>query len=313
MASTTYISAPGAQFGRSRRINKLRLGETLAAYGFIAPALGLILIFTLVPIVSSFALLFMKYDILTPPEFIGLENITRLFTDQRLGESYLRTLTFVFWTTLINNVLGFLLALGVNRAMPRVVKYLLRTAIFFPVLTTSASMAVVWQFLLAQDRGVLNYLLSTVGLPPVPWLSNSDWAMRSIILYDVWRACGYLMVLYLAGLQGIPDIYYEAAKVDGANRWQLLRHITLPLVSPTAFFCIVISVIGSAQVFDNAIVLTNGGPGDATRLIALYIYEKGFRGFEMGYAATVSVTLLFILLALTLVQFRLSRQWVHYD
>jgi multiple sugar transport system permease protein len=132
-------------------------------------------------------------------------------------------------------------------------------------------------------------------------------------MYDVWRACGYLMVLFLAGLQGIPESLYEAAKIDGANRWQLTRYITLPLITPTAFFCIVISLIGASQVFDNAWVLTGGGPGDASRLIVLYIYELGFKRFDMGYACVVSLTLLVVLLTLTLLQFRGARMWVHYE
>jgi multiple sugar transport system permease protein len=255
----------------------------------------------------------MKYDILTPAAFVGIENITRIFTDARLANSYLVTLKFVVMATIINNVLGILLASGVNRAMPGVIKYMLRTALFFPVLTTSASLAVVWSYLLASDRGVLNYLLSLVGIKAVPWLSNSVFALNSVVIYDVWRACGYLMVIYLAGLQGIPQVYYEAAEIDGASKFQIFRRITLPLLSPTIFFCVVTSVLGAAQVFDNAWVLTRGGPLDATRLIALYIYEIGFKGFEMGYAATISITLLFILLMVTLFQFWFSKKWVNYE
>jgi multiple sugar transport system permease protein len=256
---------------------------------------------------------FMKYDILTPPVFAGLENIKAIFKDARLGNSYLVTLRFVVTACIFNNLIGLLLAAGVNRAMPGILKYLLRTALFFPVLTTSASLAVVWAYLMAADRGVLNYLLSVVGLASVPWLSNSDFAINSVVIFDVWRACGYMMVLYLAGLQAIPKDYTEAAMIDGANRVQIMRYITLPLLSPTAFFAVVTSVLGASQVFDNAWVLTRGGPNDATRLIALYIYEKGFKAFEMGYASTISITLLIILLTVTLLQFWFSNRWVHYE
>jgi multiple sugar transport system permease protein len=287
--------------------------EAVSGYMFVLPAVLAILAFTVVPIFISFGLVFMKYDILTPAAFVGIENITRIFTDARLANSYLVTLKFVVMATIINNVLGILLASGVNRAMPGVIKYMLRTALFFPVLTTSASLAVVWSYLLASDRGVLNYLLSLVGIKAVPWLSNSVFALNSVVIYDVWRACGYLMVIYLAGLQGIPQVYYEAAEIDGASKFQIFRRITLPLLSPTIFFCVVTSVLGAAQVFDNAWVLTRGGPLDATRLIALYIYEIGFKGFEMGYAATISITLLFILLMVTLFQFWFSKKWVNYE
>jgi multiple sugar transport system permease protein len=287
--------------------------ETLAGYGFVLPAFLALSLFLILPILAAFVLLFMDYDVLSPPKWIGLQNITRLFSDQRMLEMYWNTFRFVVFATLFNNVLGLLLAMGVNRAMHSVFKYLFRTAIFFPVLTTAASMALVWEFLLTQDRGVVNYLLQQVGLEPIPWLSSSSWAMVSVVIFDVWRACGYLMVIYLAGLQGIPDVLYEAAQIDGASRWQSMRYITLPLITPTAFFAVIISLIGASQVFDNVWVLTGGGPGDATRLIVLYIYEVGFKRYEMGYAAALSLTLFLVLIVLTIVQFRISRRWVHYE
>jgi multiple sugar transport system permease protein len=285
----------------------------LAGYGFVLPAFLALLLFLIVPILAALVLVFMNYDVLSPPTFAGLSNITRLFSDQRMLLTYWNTFRFVFFATLINNVLGLLLAMAVNRAMHPVFKYVFRTAIFFPVLTTAASLALVFNFLLTQDRGVVNFLLQQVGLQPIPWLSSSSWAMVSVIMFDVWRACGYLMVIYLAGLQGIPDVLYEAAQIDGANQWQSMRYITLPLITPTAFFCVIISLIGASQVFDNVWVLTGGGPGDATRLIVLYIYEVGFKRYEMGYAAALSLTLFLVLIALTIVQFRVSRRWVHYD
>jgi multiple sugar transport system permease protein len=287
--------------------------EAVAGYAFILPAFVSLFIFLIAPILAAFVLIFMRYDVLSPPQWIGAENIRALVNDQRMLLTYWNTLIFVFFATVINNILGLLLAMGVNRAMHPLFKYLFRTALFFPVLTTAASMALVWQFLLTQDRGVVNYLMQQVGLEPIPWLSSTSWAMVSVVLFDVWRACGYLMVIYLAGLQGIPEVLYEAAEIDGANQWQSARYITLPLITPTAFFAVIISLIGAAQVFDNAWVLTGGGPGDATRLIVLYIYEIGFKRFEMGYAAAVSLTLFAVLLMLTFIQFRISRRWVHYD
>jgi multiple sugar transport system permease protein len=285
----------------------------IAGYGFVLPAFVALLLFLIVPILAALVLVFMHYDVLSPPTFAGMDNVTRLFSDQRMLLMYWNTFRFVFFATLFNNVLGLLLAMAVNRAMHPVFKYVFRTAIFFPVLTTAASLALVFNFLLTQDRGVVNFLLQQVGLQPVPWLSSSSWAMVSVVMFDVWRACGYLMVIYLAGLQGIPDILYEAAEIDGANQWQSMRYITLPLITPTAFFCVIISLIGASQVFDNVWVLTGGGPGDATRLIVLYIYEVGFKRYEMGYAAALSLTLFLVLIVLTIVQFRVSRRWVHYD
>lgn len=309
---TGAVQPPGGEKSKPSRWT-FRTYETFAGYGFVTPAVLSIIAFLVLPILMAIVLVFMEYDLLSPPRFIGLKNITRIFSDARLLNSYLVTLKFVVLATLFNNILGILLAMGVNRAMPGLLKYLLRTALFFPVLTTSASLAVVWSYLFAIDRGILNYYLGLIGIAPVPWLTNSDLAIYSIVIYDVWRACGYMMVLYLSGLQNIPNDYYEAAAIDGANRFQITRYITLPLLTPTAFFCTVTSIIGAAQVFDNAYVLTRGGPKVATQLIALYIYEIGFKGFEMGYAATVSLTLLLILLLLTLFQFWFANKWVNYE
>ncbi len=310
-ASSDVIQAGAGP--RRGRFSGLGGRESLAGYAFILPAFLSLTIFLILPILASAVLVFMQYDILSPAKWIGFENLVRLASDERLLLIYRNTLVFVVGATFLNNVGGLLLAMGVNRAMPGALRYILRTALFFPVLTTTASLALVWQFLLTQDRGVVNYLLSQVGIEPIAWLSSSTWALRSVILYDVWKSLGYLMVLYLAGLQGIPESLYEAAKIDGANRWQLMRFVTLPLITPTAFFAIVISLIGAAQVFDNAFVLTGGGPADASRLIVLYIYEVGFRRFEMGYAAALSLTLFAILIGLTVFQFFMAKRWVHYE
>ena len=312
----TSVSSGMTQTQSTKRRGRsagLQSREALAGYAFILPALLTLTIFLILPILASAVLIFMEYDILSPAKWVGLANLKRLVSDNRMLLIYRNTLVFVVGATFLNNIGGLMLAMGVNRAMPGVMRYLLRTAIFFPVLTTTASLALVWQFLLTQDRGVINYLLSQIGVDPVPWLSSSTWALRSVILYDVWKSLGFLMVLYLAGLQGIPESLYEAARIDGANRWQLTRYVTLPLITPTAFFAIVISLIGAGQVFDNAFVLTGGGPGDASRLIVLYIYEVGFKRFEMGYAAALSLTLFAILIALTMLQFVMARRWVHYE
>jgi multiple sugar transport system permease protein len=309
--NTQAVPAQGTK--RVSRLRRAHAQEALAGYAFVAPSFLVLILFLIVPILAAFVLIFAKYDLLSPPRLAGLSNIIELFGDKRLRIAYVNTLVFTLGATFLNNVLGLMLAMAVNRPMHAILRYSFRTALFFPVLTTSASLAVVWRFLLTQDRGILNYLLGQVGLDPIPWISSSQWALRSVIMYDVWRAMGYLMVLYLAGLQGIPEQLYEAARIDGAGRWHLTRYITLPLITPTAFFCIVISLIGASQVFDNAWVLTQGGPADASRLIALYIYEIGFKRFAMGYSATVSITLLIILLVLTVLQFWGSRKWVHYD
>ena len=297
---------------RTPRLSE-HLHESMAGYLLSLPAVAALVVFLVLPILFALVLIFFDYSILAPAKWAGLNNILRLFDDKRLWTAYRNSFVMSVGCVAGNNLLGLLLAMGVNRSMPKVLKYLFRTTLFFPVITTTASLAMVWRLILTQDRGIMNWLIGTIGLGPVPWLSHPDWAMGSAIMFDIWKASGFYMVIYLAGLQGIPEPLYEAAKIDGASRWQLTRYITLPLITPTAFFCIVISTIGAIQIFDNAYVLTRGGPGDATRTIAMYIYEVGFKRFEMGYAATVSTLLLIILVALTLLQFRGGRRWVHYD
>ncbi len=287
--------------------------ESLSGYLFTLPAFLALFVFLILPILGAMVLVFMTYGALEPPSWAGFANIAELVGDNRVWTCYRNSLFIAVGATIGNNIIGLLLAMGVNRKIGKVFQYLFRTIYFFPVMTTTASLAMVWQFLLTQDRGVMNWLLRQVGLGPVPFLASAEWAIRSVIMYDIWKSCGYLMVLYLAGLQGIPESLYEAAKIDGAGRWQLARYITLPLITPTAFFCLIISSIGAFQIFDNAYVLTQGGPGDASRTIAMYIYEVGFRSFEFGYASTISLSLLIILVAMTLLQFWASRRWVHYD
>jgi len=298
---------------RARRLMRTWVQEMISGYLFILPAVAVLAVFLILPILASIGLVFMDYDLLTPLKWLGLDNILRLVGDKRMITCYWNSLRITIGATALNQLLGLLLAMGVNRKMPGLLRYLFRTAFFFPVLITTASMAVVWRFILTQDRGIMNYLLQQIGLAPVPWLSSVRWAVPSVILYDVWKSCGYLMVLYLAGLQGIPEVLYEAARIDGASRWQVTRYITLPLITPTAFFCIVISLIGAFQIFDNAYVLTEGGPGDASRTIAMYIYEMAFKRYEMGYASAVALSLLIVLVGLTLFQLWGSRRWVHYE
>lgn len=287
--------------------------ETIAGYLFSLPALVILFAFLVIPVLGSLALAFTDYDLMSPPVWSGAENFRRLIGDVRMWTCYRNSLVITIGAVIGNNVIGLLLALGINLKMPMLLKDFLRSSFFFPVMATTSSLAIVWHFILATDRGVMNWVIGTIGLGPVGWLSSPDWAILSVIIYDVWKSCGYLMVLYLAGLQGVPEVLYEAAKMDGANRWQRTVYVTLPMITPTAFFCLVISSIGAFKIFDNAYVLTGGGPGDASRTIAMYIYEVAFKRYDMGYSAMVGLSLLLILVVLTILQFRVARRWVHYE
>lgn len=303
-----------AQPVRQRRwVLKERHREALAGYLFILPTFIGYTAFVIGPIFAAIGISFTKYNILSPAEFVGMQNYVQLLTDPRLRIVYANTIFFTIFAVTFNIGVGLLLAVLLNRHMPAFLRYIFRAAYFFPVLVALTYSAIIWQFLYQKDTGVANYYLQFLGIEPIPWLSSRQWVMPSIIIMDVWKNTGFAMLIFLAGLQNIPDMYYEAAQLDGANRWQIFRHITLPLISPTIFFNLIIFMIGALQVFDSIMVLTQGGPGDTSRSVVMYIYEKAFRAFQMGYASAVAMTLFAIIMVLTLIQFRLSRGWVHYE
>ncbi len=298
---------------RRRWAFKERQREALAGYLFILPTFIGYTAFVIGPIFAAIGISFTKYNILNPAEFVGAQNYIQLLSDPRLRTVYTNTLFFTVFAVTFNIGVGLLLAVLLNRAMPAFLRYIFRAAYFFPVLVALTYSAIIWQFLYQKDTGVANYYLRFLGVDPIPWLSSRQWVMPSIIIMDMWKNTGFAMLIFLAGLQNIPDMYYEAAQLDGANRWQIFRHITLPLISPTIFFNLIIFMIGALQVFDSIMVLTQGGPGDASRSVVMYIYEKAFRAYQMGYASAVAMTLFAIIMVLTLIQFRLSRAWVHYE
>ena len=287
--------------------------EAFVGYLFILPTYIGFLIFILYPLIESIRISFLEFSILRESTYIGLDNYAAMLTDTRLRTVYGNTIVFTVLAVFFNAGIGLLLAVMLNRRLPTLIRNLYRSIFFFPVLIAHTYIAVIWRFLYQEDTGVLNYYLGFLGVEPIPWLGNVHWAMAAIIIMDVWKNTGFAMLVFLAGLQNIPDTYYEAARLDGANERQLFFKITIPLLSPTIFFILVIFMIGALQVFDTIIVLTAGGPGDATRSVVLYIYEIAFRRFDMGYAAAVSMTLFVIILLLTIVQFIISRRWVHYE
>jgi multiple sugar transport system permease protein len=290
-----------------------RRREALAAYAYLGPAFAGFVVFVLGPAVAAVALTFFEYDILTPPRFAGLANYARFLGDPRLPRIYLNTVVYVGWYVGLTTLLGLALAVAAHRPMRALWRYLIRSAYFFPVLTSLASVSRVWQYLYSTDFGIINYYLARLGIPRIPWLTSSQWAIASIILLGVWKNLGFNFILFLAGLQNIPRHLYEAAAIDGAGRWAGFRYVTLPSLTPVLFFSVVWGLINAFQVFDSPFILTTGGPGDASRTVVMYIYENGFRFFQMGYASTVALSLFLIVVILTLIQFRLSRIWVFYQ
>jgi multiple sugar transport system permease protein len=287
--------------------------EALAGYLFILPTFLGYTTFVIGPILAAIGISLTEYDILSPARFVGLANYQQMLSDPRLLAVYRNTIIFTLLAVSFNVGVGLLLAVMLNRHMPGPLKYLFRSVYFFPVLVALVYSAIIWQFLYQKDSGIINYYLSFLNIAPIPWLSGRGWVLPSIIIMDVWKNTGFAMLVFLAGLQNIPQTYYEAAQIDGANGWRLFRHITLPLISPTLFFNSVIFMIGALQVFDSIVVLTGGGPGDASRSLVMYIVEKAFQTFEMGYASALAISLFVVIMILTLVQFRAGRAWVHYE
>jgi multiple sugar transport system permease protein len=287
--------------------------EAFTGYLFILPSYVGFLVFVLGPVLVAFALSFARYDILTPPRLVGLSNYTRMLTDQRLITVYLNTIVYVIAAVVLMNVMGLALAVLLNRHLPGPLRYILRSAYFFPSLVALVYVSIIWQFLLQQDTGIVNYYLAEAGMQRIDWLNGPQWVVPSVILVDVWRNVGFAMLIYLAALQDVPREIVEAAQVDGASRFRIFRSVVLPLISPAIFFNVTITIIGAFQIYESVIVLTGGGPGDASRSVVMYIAEKAFDNFEMGYASAIAMTLFTAIMLVTIIQFRVRRRWVFYE
>lgn len=306
MAISALRSARGSARGSLRR------HDAIAGYLFALPtALGFLL-FVLGPVLGGLALGFMRYDLLTPPRWAGFENFGKLGADDRVLQIFGNTVYYVVGMILLDLVWAMALALALHGAIPRLLKALFRAVFFFPILVSGAVISLVWLYLFNSDLGIVNYWLASVGLPKVPWLISSLWAKNSVIIMTVWNGVGFNMLLLLAGLQGIPGELYEAATIDGAGRWASFRRITAPLLSPVIFFILVKGAIGVFQLFDPPFVLTQGGPGDASRTMLMYIWERGFQVLDFGYAAALGLVLFLAILLVTLAQFLTSDRWVFY-
>jgi multiple sugar transport system permease protein len=286
--------------------------EMVAGYVFILPLIVVYALFMIIPIFSTFGISLTKYRSLALPEFIGLNNYTQLFRDVRMGSVFFNTVFFTIMSVFGNVGGGLLLALLLNRKMPRIITSIFRSTFFLPVIIGYVYVAIVWRQLYATDVGIFNYYLDELGWGKVGWLTNERVVMFSIIIMDIWKNAGYFMVIFLAGLQNIPSQCIEAAVVDGAKPAQILSHITLPLLTPTIFFNVVWCSINALQAFEAMYILTQGGPGDASRSIVIYIYENAFKKFNLGYASSMAVVLFILISALTLMQFRFGKKWVNY-
>ncbi|STD23123.1 carbohydrate ABC transporter permease [Enterococcus mundtii] len=281
---------------------KLKRKNTMIAWSFIAPNFIGFLIFTLVPVVFSLILAFMKWDSFSTPEFVGMQNFTRMLSDDTFWISLKNTFLYTIGVVPLTLICSLGLAILLNQKI-RGVKFF-RTAFFFPYVTSLVAIAVVWSMLFHPTMGPINQFLRMVIENPPGWLSSSDWALTAIIIVSVWRGMGYYMILYLAGLQGISKELYEAAAMDGANKWKQFIHITVPALRPTTFFVTIMLVINCFKIFDLVQVMTDGGPGRATNVLVYQVYSEAFVKFNFGYASAIAMVLFVIVLVITVIQFK---------
>jgi multiple sugar transport system permease protein len=245
------------------------------------------------------------------PTFIGLANYEFLFTAEDFWQAMWNTLYFSVGSIPTGMAIALFIAILLNRPLRGLAIY--RTAFFLPTITSLVAVSVVWLWIYHPDVGLMNYALSLLGLPGARWLNEPRSAMPALIILGIWRGLGYNVIIYLAGLQNIPQHLYEAAKMDGANRWQLFRHVTWPLLTPTTFFILIIAVINSFQSFTQIHVMTQGGPLGTTTVIVYYLYQQAFQQFNMGYGSAIAVVLFAIILVLTLIQVKVLGPRVHYQ
>jgi multiple sugar transport system permease protein len=308
----SVITAPSTRISkRSRAARSRRWRDALVAYAFIAPWVIGFLVFTGGPIIASFALSFFKWKIISPPQFIGLENFTKLFTgDEWFRISLAVTAKYILIHVPIAQALALLLAVLLNQRV-RFIGFW-RTVFYLPAVVSGVAGSVLWVWMYHNELGIVNNFLSLIGLEPQNWLYSKDTVLGALIVKSFWNV-GVPMVIYLAALQGMPQSLYEAAEIDGAGEVTKFSRITLPMLSPAIFFNVVIAMIGSVQTFAEPYVMTKGGPDNETLFLGLYLYQTAFGFLQMGYASAMAWIMFLIIFVLTIIQFSLAGRWVYYE
>ncbi len=286
--------------------------KTLVAYSFILPNLIGFFIFTLIPIVFSLLLSFCEWDSGNPIRFVGLKNFITMFTkDSSFWIALKNTLCYTLVTVPVTMVFALSLAILMNKELKGRVFF--RSVLFFPYVASLVAVAVVWMALFNPDRGPVNSILMALGmLNPPRWAASTKWALPTIIGLTVWKSMGYYMVVYLAALQGVSGELYEAASLDGANQWKQFLHITWPSVTPTTFFILMMLMVSTFKSYDTMYITTQGGPGEATKVLAYHIYNSAFISSKFGYASAVAMVLFGIIMMVTLIQFKGEKKFTSY-
>jgi multiple sugar transport system permease protein len=285
--------------------------EAITAYIFIAPLLLGFIFWNIGPLLASLGMSLTDYNLLEPPKFVGFDNYTSLLDDPVFPAAFKNTMIYA----LVTVPLGLLVSLGLALVMNQEIKgrAFFRTLFFTPTVCSIAAIALIWQWIYDSDLGILNHFLMELGLPKYRWLQDKNLALSSIMIMSIWQGAGYTMVIYLAGLQGVPTQLYEAAKIDGAGAWARFRHVTLPMLTPTTFFLLVVGFIGAFQFFAESYMMTRGGPSYSTMSLVYLIYLNGFSYFKMGFASAIAWVLFAVVFVLTMIQLRYARRWVHYE
>jgi len=286
--------------------------QILAPLLFLLPNILIFTTFIIIPLFRGLSMSFMDWGVFTSPKFVGLKNFRLLFQDQVFIITLQNTIVYSLCVVLLLLVVSLLLALALSKNSIKGER-MFRAVFYVPSLISMVAVGISWRFILGDEMGILNYLIRSLGGSVVPWLTNGPMAMMSVIVVTVWAGAGYYMVIFISGLQAIPLELYEAATIDGANRWQEFWRITLPLLKSTVLVVIVLSTIASFKAYELIVTMTKGGPGYSTKFIVQQVYEVAFTEDRMGYASAMSIVLMMIIGAFTLMQFRLSGKEAQYD
>lgn len=298
--------------GKKLRIRKYVSMKFWVPYMFVFPALALLLIFVLIPLILTFALSFTDWNLMTKEfNWVGLQQYEKLIHDPLFWQVALNTVTYTVFSVFLSLVISLPLASMFDQGIRGSKLY--KSLVFIPYITPMVPLSIVFLWIFDQHYGVLNSFLAGLGIQDIPWLTQPGWAMFSIILINVWKTIGYNTLIILAGLQNISNSVIEAARMDGANNRQIYMKMTLPLLSPSIFFVIVIGIISSFQAYDIVYMMTQGGPVNSTNMIMYYLYQHGFQFFDTAYGSAVAVILFIVLITLTIIQMTWSKKWVHYS
>ena len=308
--TTTPTKAPARATAVESPRKKNKNGALISV--FLAPTVIGLGLFSIVPIIGSIVLAFFRWDIITPPQFVGFDNFVQMGANPTIRVSFLNTLGFVAAAVIVQLAVALALAILVQSKMPDWLRTFFRSALFFPLILSAASVSLIMAYLFNYEVGLVNQFLTLIGVGKVGWLTTGFGAKVVVLIVYVWQNFGFTFLMFIGGIAGIPKEVYEASSIDGVVGWSQFRHITIPLISPTMLVASVMAIINALQIFDQPWVLTRGGPGDDTRTAVMVIYESAFRQLDFGGASAVGIVLTLVIMLVTGLQFQLSKRYVFY-